>query len=989
MFKLNNKYAQIFISRWRYIVAAVVPTLLISVMLGYLLLNVISEIKVVESAMSGVSNMAGLHQVTIDLQKIRGRGQFLHSANSSALHIEKLGKLHKAIAEIQLQRGMDKPVPVIDNNHETIMRLRGNVLTSIDSLIEGARNIDKHAIKEMLFIKQEILHLFSEDYINNTSFKRFEEYTKTISHMHVEILAESRYVYSLLRNNKKNIMYIMELFELDIPNLIESVGRVRGYGSTLLAGKNITRDKLRKWIELTGGGRESLERVETKLKVYEKTVNEQNFSTSVNIKSALEQINNFIKYTSTLAGKEQVTDSEQLYFESGTLAIEHCLLIYDAIKKSIKTSLIFQQRELKVKFAVLLLGSAVVVLLLLYFTAAFYRDSRDAFYKIAKANDELFRNSMRLKKIVDLLPLMVVVRDAMGKILLENRAYKEAVSDGDMNSYQSNNITGKLFFDDDKILSGEKSITKKEYEFIDRHGNKHVMQLSKIFYEPGNDGVNAVLTVALDITDSKRIQSLQNVAGVGYWEWHTDTNKFYASDEFCSIIGWDKSDFDGDINFLLQAIVDEDRQQLIDILEQQDDSSVGYNAELRIKLENKKPRYVRIQCHRYQQVSDGGQIMVGTIQDITFEVEATRSLRNSEEKYRLLVESLREEYFFYNRDISGRITYVSSSIHNVLGYSTDEFLKHTCASESMSGRIYNENSLDCVSSDNEKPYEIVMTDTLGGEHFIELSEVLIFDDAGKVSIVEGIAHDTTKRKKTENNLRLSEKKLHELAVHLQNAREEERINISRDIHDEVGGMLAALKMDINLIFTRLKQADVDRTIHDRLEKTSLHIDMLIQTVRRIISNLRPSVLDNLGLLEAIEWQLSEFRNHYGIEYHYDCLLDDKQLKFNNEGDAVMNIFRVVQEITTNIIRHSDASLVTVLVTIVDNDFVLSISDNGCGIDDEQLSKTNSFGIIGMQERVRSLKGVFTLISRKDVAASLKNDVGTTIIVSVPLYVLEN
>ena len=250
-----------------------------------------------------------------------------------------------------------------------------------------------------------------------------------------------------------------------------------------------------------------------------------------------------------------------------------------------------------------------------------------------------------------------------------------------------------------------------------------------------------------------------------------------------------------------------------------------------------------------------------------------------------------------------------------------------------------------------------------------------------VSVIAHVARILNQEQKlrsvVEDELRDSELRMHEFALHLQNVREEERAIMAHNIHDDIGGMLAALKMDINLMSSKLKHADAIPAIHKRLDEMKQRSDLLMQSVRRIITNLRPSILDNLGLLEAIEWQLMELENRYGIEYHFDRYLEEEQIEFEDEGHLA-NVFRIFQEIMTNIIRHADASKVTVLATIIDATFVLSASDNGCGMDAEHPSRADAFGLIGIQERVRSMKGAYHLISKKDY--------GTTVIISVPIHV---
>ncbi len=224
-----------------------------------------------------------------------------------------------------------------------------------------------------------------------------------------------------------------------------------------------------------------------------------------------------------------------------------------------------------------------------------------------------------------------------------------------------------------------------------------------------------------------------------------------------------------------------------------------------------------------------------------------------------------------------------------------------------------------------------------------------------------------------HDIRVSEEKLRNMVDELQRTREEERRHIAQDIHDEVGGMLAALKMDINRLSNNLN--NTDGTAREIVSKISEHIDMLIQFVRRIITNLRPSILDNLGLVEAIEWQLTEFKARYNIEVQLDKYLPEGDIEFKDDAYSA-SLFRIFQEIITNIAKHAEASMVNVFISIVDGKFVLSVSDNGCGLDETSRNKVGAFGIQSIEERVQSLGGECVFVS--------KQEIGTTFSVQVPI-----
>ncbi|KJZ49430.1 MULTISPECIES: response regulator [Pseudomonas] len=215
----------------------------------------------------------------------------------------------------------------------------------------------------------------------------------------------------------------------------------------------------------------------------------------------------------------------------------------------------------------------------------------------------------------------------------------------------------------------------------------------------------------------------------------------------------------------------------------------------------------------------------------------------------------------------------------------------------------------------------------------------------------------------------SKLQLRELASYQEHIKEEERKRIARDIHDELGQSLLALRIDVSMLQTRTS------TLHPKLnEKVSdalNQLDTAIRSVRSIINDLRPPVLD-LGLQAAIEWQLEEFRQRNAI----DCTMSAKDENFRcdlNEKSAT-TLFRIVQESLSNIARHAQATQVHIELSRESRRLYLQIKDNGVGMTDRK--KLNSFGLVGMKERISMLGGEFTIDSAPDK--------GTKLMISLPL-----
>lgn len=209
--------------------------------------------------------------------------------------------------------------------------------------------------------------------------------------------------------------------------------------------------------------------------------------------------------------------------------------------------------------------------------------------------------------------------------------------------------------------------------------------------------------------------------------------------------------------------------------------------------------------------------------------------------------------------------------------------------------------------------------------------------------------------------------LQSLAKYTEKAREYERKSIARELHDDLGQALTAVKIDLGII--RQKVAD-DEAI-SRIEKLSALVGQTIKTVQRLTSQLRPEIIDDLGLEAAIEWYAKEFGERNGIEIN---VVVEPGLVLS--PDDSITLFRIMQESLTNVARHARASKVDINLACDETSIEMTISDNGIGIQDGQLSSKKSFGLIGMKERANTLGGTFKIRS--------ESGSGTTVLLKFPL-----
>ncbi|MFQ5482670.1 MAG: sensor histidine kinase, partial [Nitrospinaceae bacterium] len=209
-----------------------------------------------------------------------------------------------------------------------------------------------------------------------------------------------------------------------------------------------------------------------------------------------------------------------------------------------------------------------------------------------------------------------------------------------------------------------------------------------------------------------------------------------------------------------------------------------------------------------------------------------------------------------------------------------------------------------------------------------------------------------------------------LSNHLQTVREEERTRISREIHDELGQILTTLKMELSLLGERAQEENLP--IQEDVDSMTRLLETTLQTVRRISSELRPGILDVLGLAEALEWHVQEFQKRTSVRI--ETKVDRVSLGLGK--DYATACFRICQEALTNVARHASATRVTVTLQNKISVLDLTVHDNGRGITKEEVSNPTSLGLIGMRERAQALKGTLSITGTPKK--------GTTVHVSFPL-----
>ncbi len=266
-------------------------------------------------------------------------------------------------------------------------------------------------------------------------------------------------------------------------------------------------------------------------------------------------------------------------------------------------------------------------------------------------------------------------------------------------------------------------------------------------------------------------------------------------------------------------------------------------------------------------------------------------------------------------------------------------------------------------------YRIVLKD--GSIKYLHQLGKIVHGPDGELSTLTGTVQDITERERKEQEIQERNEQLRELASNLQHIREEERTYIAREIHDELGQQLTAIKLDVSWLDRKIQGGE---PIKQRIGSVLGMLTDVLHSIRRISTQLRPSVLDDLGLVEALKWQATDVEQRTGIPVQVDFPEDSLQV----EPGIATGLFRIFQESLTNIVRHANATAVTASLRIKGQQLVLTVSDNGKGFDREEVKKKKTLGLLGMKERTLMMNGHCEIDGTPEK--------GTVLTVSVPLTI---
>lgn len=348
-------------------------------------------------------------------------------------------------------------------------------------------------------------------------------------------------------------------------------------------------------------------------------------------------------------------------------------------------------------------------------------------------------------------------------------------------------------------------------------------------------------------------------------------------------------------------------------------------------------------------------LLHAVVRDISQRKWVEQRLRESETNYRSIFEAANDGIAIHHME-TGEIIEVNRKHSEMFGFTAEEISSHGNMDLISSGDSpYTQKDalhwIHKAAQGGPQLFEWMAKDRQGHVFWSEvnLKRVVI----GGKNRVLALVRDITHRKKREDALEESRAQLRNLTSHLEFIREKERKHISREIHDDLGQALTVLKMDVSWMRKKLRKGQ--DILDEKMQGMSQFIDDTIGTVQRICMDLRPRLLDDAGLVAAMEWHVEDFQNRTGIQ----CLLDHGNIIDEHLSQVQSTtLFRIFQEGLTNVLRHAHARWVRVVLNEEGVFLLLTIEDNGRGITQDQIHDPDSFGLMGVRERIAFLGGTF-------------------------------
>ena len=449
------------------------------------------------------------------------------------------------------------------------------------------------------------------------------------------------------------------------------------------------------------------------------------------------------------------------------------------------------------------------------------------------------------------------------------------------------------------------------------------------------------------------IDNLPNVVFKGYKDGSVD----FFDDKIESLTGYNRETFNSRKMKWTDIVVDDDIEKMKKTFIKALKTDRSYVREYRIGTSTGEILWVQegsqIICNEEGEI----EFISGAFLDITERRRAEEVVRESEAKYRLLIDTLPNVVFKGYKD--GSVDFIDNKIEQLTGYKKEDF-----NSRHM-------NLTDIVVEEDAERMQKYFTEALktkksyvrefsiriktGEILWLQEGSQIVCNEEGEVEFISGAFLNITKRKRAEEALQKAHNELKRLSCRTMVSQEQERTAIARELHDELGQVLTALRMDSLWMASRLDQKDPKAA-----ERALAMCDLILKTIADVKSmalRLRPKVLDDLGLIAALDWYTDDFEKRTGIP----CIFEHPNV-VDLDDIAATAAYRIAQEALTNVIRHSSATHVNVTLQSEEDMLTLAVMDNGRGFNMMKLAESEGLGLVGMRERATLAAGTLEIES---------------------------
>jgi len=465
----------------------------------------------------------------------------------------------------------------------------------------------------------------------------------------------------------------------------------------------------------------------------------------------------------------------------------------------------------------------------------------------------------------------------------------------------------------------------------------------------------------------QQVAETERTAAIGSWRWDFEKSTVYWSDEMYRIFGVEPGTFEPTLDDALRRVPSEDREAVRRAINQARHGQ-PFELEHRVLRPDGDVRTVLDRANLAAGSAEAPTLIVGTTQDLTDLRQLENNLQLRRETYLSLLDAQSDLGQGALMTEGDQILYINPAMQTLLSQlttATGSLTELLAAMEPAGGSgLRQELELRRERALPPTQGEAYLTRADGSSVEIEyvIDSISLADRVRTVALVR----DVTERRSADAELRKSREQLRLFSAELARVREEESSRISREIHDELGQRLTGLKMDLAWVATQLKKGDRKQLslIIDKTNEMSRLVDDSVKEVRRIATELRPGVLDDLGFAAALEWQAEEFQRRTGITCR---VVAPANLAAGDDQSTAL--FRILQEALTNVSRHARAKAVEVRLSEHDQSILLEIEDDGRGIRAANPAGPGSLGLLGMQERAR-LVGGETVVERGSAGGTI-------------------